>query len=325
MTRRFLHEYGERETLNDVFLAGEKQLRKNRAGNLYLQLRLSDRSGSVNAMMWNANESSSKLFENGDYVRVEGVTQVYNGALQVIANHIERAEPGDVNEEDFFQLSTTDIDKLTQHLRQMLRSVGNPHLNNLSECFLMDEHFMGRFTKAPAGVKNHHAYLGGLLDHVVSLMRLVRAVAPLYPQLDDDLLVMGAFLHDLGKIEELSYQRDLGYTDEGQLLGHVLIGMRILEVKILEAEKLSGEKFPEELALRLKHMVASHHGEYEFGSPKLPMTFEAMALHLLDNLDAKIDHFQGLIREDVNTESHWTSYQANLSRKIFKSGNQQAD
>jgi 3'-5' exoribonuclease len=318
MSQRFINQLGERESIDQVFLACDKQLRTNRNGNLYLQMRLADRTGAVNAMMWNASDSVARVFDNGDFVRVEGTTQFYNGTLQIIANRIERAEPGDINEEDFIQLSNADIDGLTKRLMEILRGLGNYHLRNLAECFLMDEDFMSRFVRAPAAVKNHHAYLGGLLEHVVQLLEVVLSVASNYPELDTDVLAMGAFLHDIGKIEELSYDRDLAYTDEGQLIGHVVMGVGMLDNKLQEAAKLAGEPIPVELALRLKHMIVSHHGQYDFGSPKLPMTIEAVALHLLDNLDAKIRNYDLLIREDVNVDSHWTPYHANLGRKLFK-------
>ncbi len=194
----------------------------------------------------------------------------------------------------------------------------DPHLLNLAECFLVDEDFMRKFSRAPAGVKNHHAYHGGLLEHVVSLMELVHAVAPLYPSLNDDLLLMGAFLHDMGKIDELTYERDFAYSDEGQLIGHLVMAVGILEQKMREAERLAGEPLPEELVLRLKHMIVSHHGQYEYGSPKLPMTLEAVALHHLDNLDAKLHSFDQLMRDDPNVESAWTKYHPALGRKLFK-------
>jgi 3'-5' exoribonuclease len=182
----------------------------------------------------------------------------------------------------------------------------------------MDEQLMAEFTAAPAGIKAHHAYRGGLLEHVVGLMEVCGAVARFYPEIDRDALLMGAFLHDIGKLRELTYERDLSYSDEGQLIGHLIIGVDILERKVRETEKLSGEAFPEQLLLRLKHMIVSHHGEYEFGSPKLPMTLEAIALHYLDNLDSKIHSIGQVIREDANVDSNWTPYQALLGRKLFK-------
>lgn len=318
MKRRFINQLTDRESVDDVFLGAEKQLRKNRQGNLYLQLRLSDRTGSVNAMMWNANERLYQAIENGDFLRVQGTAQFYNGTLQLIVNQLETVPPARVDEADFVTLAASAIDDLTSRLRDMLRGMQNESLRSLAECFLVDDTFMQQFVSAPAGIKNHHAYQGGLLEHVVSLMGLVTAVAPLYPNLNADLLLMGAFLHDAGKIRELTYERDLGYSDEGQLIGHLVIAVQMLDEKLRETAQLTGESFPEELALRLRHMVVSHHGQYEFGSPKLPMTLEAIALHYLDNLDAKMHGVGQLIQQDANSDSNWTPFLAHMGRKLFK-------
>ncbi|MGD9722814.1 MAG: 3'-5' exoribonuclease YhaM family protein [Pirellulales bacterium] len=320
MSRRFVSQLAHQEAVDQIFLASEKQLRPNRNGNLYLQLELSDRSGSIGARMWNASEQDYRGFENGDYVRVEGSTQLFQGTIQLIATSIGRAAKDDVNLDDFLTLGSKEIDRLTTRLGEYLRSMRDPHLLNLAECFLVDDAFMRKFTMAPAGVKNHHAYPGGLVEHVVNLMDLVTRVSPMYPALNPDLLVMGALLHDVGKIDELSYDRDFAYTDEGQLIGHVVMGIGILDKKLRETERLAGESIPEELALRLKHMIVSHHGLYEYGSPKLPMTLEAVALHYLDNLDAKLHSFDQLIRDDPNVESPWTNFHHSLGRKLYKGG-----
>jgi 3'-5' exoribonuclease len=306
------------ESVDQIFLASDKQLRPNRSGNLYLQLELSDRSGSINARMWNASENDYRGFENGDYVRVEGTTQLFQGTIQLIATSIRRAPLGDVDQEDFLILGSKEIDQLTGRLATFLRGMKDPHLLNLAECFLVDDEFMRKFSQAPAGVKNHHAYKGGLLEHVISLMELVTHVAPLYPSLDGDLLLMGAFLHDAGKVDELAYERDFSYTDEGQLIGHLVMAVGILEKKLRETERLAGEPVPDEIVLRLKHMIVSHHGQYEYGSPKLPMTLEAVALHHLDNLDAKLHSFEQLMRDDPNVDSSWTNFHHSLGRKLFK-------
>src|SRR5688572_10669968 len=172
MARRFISQYGERENVDEVFLASDKQLRANRNGNLYLQLRLTDRSGSVNAMMWNASDQIYGSFDNGDYLRVQGTTQFYNGGLQMIVNRVEKADRGRIDEADFITLGSADVDALAARLGEMLRAMKSYPLRNLAECFLIDEAFMRKFTRAPAGVKNHHAYHGGLLQHVVCLMEL---------------------------------------------------------------------------------------------------------------------------------------------------------
>jgi len=318
MSRRFVSQLAHQESVSQIFLASEKQLRPNRNGNLYLQLDLSDRSGSIGARMWNASEQDYRGFENGDYVRVEGSTQLFQGSIQLIATSIRKAPTSDVNPDDFMILGSKEVDQLVVRLGELLRQMRDTHMLNLAECFLMDEEFMRKFSQAPAGVKNHHAYIGGLLDHVVSLMELVRQVAPLYPAINQDLLMMGAFLHDAGKVDELTYERDFAYSDEGQLIGHVVMAVGMLEKKLREVERLSGEPMPDELVLRLKHMIVSHHGQYEYGSPKLPMTLEAVALHHLDNLDAKIHAFEQLIRADPNVSSGWTTFNHALGRKLYK-------
>ncbi len=318
MTRRYVNQFGHQEAIDQVFLASDKQLRPNRNGNLYLQINLSDRTGSIGARMWNASEAVYKAFENGDYVRVEGTTQLFQGAVQLIATRLVKVDPSEVNSDEFQPLRAVEVDKLSLRLGEILRGLSDPALRDLGECFYTDEAFMAKFIRAPAGVKNHHAYQGGLLEHVGNLTEVVLRISPCYPQIDRDLLLFGAFLHDLGKIDELRYDRDLSYSDEGQLIGHLVMAVGMLEKKIAEAEKLSGEPVPEETVLRLKHMIVSHHGEYAYGSPKLPMTVEAVALYCLDNLDAKVNSFQQLLRDDANVDSPWTAFHANIERKLFK-------
>jgi len=316
--RRFVSQLREQEAVSQVFRASEKQLRPNRSGNLYLQLELSDRTGSIGARMWNATESLYRSFDNGDYVHVEGTTQLFQGAKQLIITRLIRVEPSEVNEDDFVPVPAIEVDRLVVRLGELLRSVTCPHLRNLAECFLMDEEFMAKFSRAPAGVKHHHAHQGGLLEHVVTLMEVVERIAPCYPQLDRDLLLVGALLHDAGKVSELTYDRDFAYSDEGQLVGHLVMGVELLAEKVRQAETLAGEPIPRETLLRLKHLIVSHHGQYEFGSPKLPMTLEAVALYCLDNLDAKISAFTQQMRDDPNVGSPWTNFNPNLGRKLFK-------
>lgn len=323
MARRFVSELGPQENIDQVFLASEKQLRPNRSGNLYLQLELVDKTGSIGARLWNANEAVYRSFDNGDYVHIEGATQLFQGNLQLIISRLHRVSANEVEPADFLPVTEAEVEKLAARLAEILRGLRNPHLANLAECYLMDEQLMGKLARAPAGIKHHHAYRGGLLEHVVNLMEVVLAVAPRYPQVDRELLLMGAFLHDLGKVDELNYERDFTYSDQGQLLGHLVIGVEMLNRKIQEAEQLSGERIPEETVLRLKHLIVAHHGTLEFGSPKVPMTLEALALFCLDNLDAKIAAFDRQIREDANFDSAWTAYDNLLGRKVFKGNNSQ--
>ncbi len=318
MTRRFVSDLGQQENIDQIFLASQKQLRPNRNGNLYLQVELADRTGAISARMWNAGEADYRSFEDGDLVRVEGATQLFQGGLQLIATSICRARGDEVDLADFMALTPADIDRLAVRLAELLRSMQDVHLRNLAECFLSDDELMQRLARSPAGIKNHHAYPGGLLEHVVNLMEVAQSIAEHYPILNRDLLLTGVFLHDIGKVEELSSDRGFAYTDAGQLLGHVVLAITMLDKKLCQAEELAGEPLPEEIVLRLKHMIVSHHGEYEFGAPKLPMTLEAIALHQLDNLDAKLHNFHQLMRNDANLDSPWTQYHQNLGRKLFK-------
>lgn len=318
MPRRFVNQFGHQESIDQVFLAAQKQLRPNRNGNLYLQVELSDRSGSISARMWNASDAEYRTFDDGDFVRVEGSTQLYQGAMQLIATNICKARHDEIDFADFMPLSPADIDRLALRLAELLRSMQNTHLRSLAECFLLDDAFMRKFARCPAGIKNHHAYIGGLLEHVVNLMEVADRLCPSYPQLDRDLLLMGVLVHDMGKIDELGYERGFSYTDEGQLIGHLVMAVGLLDAKVREAERLAGEPIPLETVLRLKHMIVSHHGQYEYGSPKLPMTLEAVALHQLDNLDAKMHSFAQQMREDPNVDSAWTHFYPALGRKLFK-------
>jgi 3'-5' exoribonuclease len=318
MTRRFVNQLTAQENFNQIFRVSEKQLRANRNGSFYIQADLSDRTGTVTARMWNASEEIFGSFDDGDYVQVDGTTQLFQGALQVIFTKIRRAANDEVTEDDFQLLTSAEIDRMVLRVGQLLRGMENIELCNLAECFLLDETFMSKFSRTPAGVKNHHAYHGGLLQHTLNLMEMVVKISPLYPELDNDQLLIGAFLHDISKTEELAFEHGFTYTVEGQLVGHLIMGVRLLEKKLDEAQKLSGEQINPETAVRLKHMILSHHGQYEFGSPKLPMTLEAITLHYLDNLDSKIAAIGGLINDPLGGEGAWTAYQPNLGRKFFK-------
>ena len=318
MSRRFVNQLANGDSIDEVFLVADKQLRANRQGNLYLHLELRDKSGAIGARLWNANEGLARTFEPGDYLQVRGKVQVFQGALQVILSHIEPTDPRQLSAEDFLPQTSQNVAKLTIRLRELLRKIGDPHLRALVDCFLIDDEFLRKFTTAPAGIKNHHAYQSGLLEHVVTLLTVADRIVDLYPDVDRDLLMTGIFLHDIGKVEELSYERAFAYTDEGQLIGHLVMGVEMLRDKVDRTADLTGEPFPRELLLRLKHMIVSHHGTHEFGSPKLPMTPEAIALHYLDNLDAKIHTFTREIRDDPCKETSWTPFQQNLGRRLYK-------
>ncbi|MEX0701317.1 MAG: HD domain-containing protein [Planctomycetales bacterium] len=318
MTRRFLNQLKDGDNVEDVFLLAEKQLRANRNANLYLLASLRDKTGLISGLMWNVSEESVDHINAGDFVRVKGKVQLYQGGLQMIVAHIDPVPPDGLDPADFHPQAGQNVERLHARLKELLLAIETPHLRALMECFLIDDALMRDFLQAPAGIKAHHAYHGGLIEHVVNMLETADRIADLYPQIDFDLLRAGIFLHDLGKIREMSYETTFAYTDEGQLLGHLIIAIEILGRKIAETAALTGEPFPEEAALRLKHMIASHHGSYEFGSPKLPMTPEAVALTHLDNLDAKVHEFARAIEDDPNGESRWTPFSPRLARKLYK-------
>jgi 3'-5' exoribonuclease len=318
MPRRLIAELPPQTQFDQTFLATHKQLRPNRNGQLYLQVELADKSGTITGRLWNASDEDFAAFEDGDYVRVEGHTQLYSGSLQVIITAIGRADPRTIDESEFQVLSKNDLVRLEAELATILGSIRSTPLKALADEILADAPLVAALRRTPAGVKHHHAYAGGLLDHVVNLLRLADRVAPLYPELDRDLLLVGVLVHDIGKVRELESLQGFSYTDEGQLLGHVLLGLEMIDAKIRAIEARTGRPFDPEAAVRVKHMIASHHGQYEFGAPKLPMTLEAVALHHLDHLDAKMAGTIQLLRNEATAEDGWTQYQQSQGRKFFR-------
>jgi 3'-5' exoribonuclease len=318
MAKRFINQLVDGEALEDVFLLTDKQLRANRNAALYLLVELRDKTGAIQSRMWNVTEESTGHVKPGDYVRVRGKVQTYLGGLQMIITHITPLPVESVNVDDFVRSSGIDGEKLRRRLTEILEGLANADARALMAAFLADDALMAMFCKVPAGTKAHHAYRGGLLEHVVNMLEAALRIVDLYPSVDRDTLCCGIFLHDLGKTRELAEEAGAPYTDEGQLIGHITIAVEMLNEKLAAAEAILGRPVSRELILRLKHMIVSHHGQYEFGSPKLPMTPEAVALHHLDNLDAKIHEFNRDIMDDPNPQSNWTQFNPRLDRKLFK-------
>ena len=318
MSRRFVTDLKDGEIVDEAFLVSDKQLRANRNAALYLSVDLRDKSGMINGRMWNVSEDSCAEIQSGGFVRARGKVQLFQGTLQLILTHCDPISATSVDPVDFEQISSVKIEQLLEQLRTVLLGFENSHLRTLMECFLVDEVLLQALAETPAGVKAHHAYPGGLLEHMVTLLKSAEKMCEVYTDVDVELLQAGVFLHDIGKTRELSCTSGFNYTDEGQLLGHLMIGVEMLTEKIHRVTELTKEPFPQELEWRLKHMILSHHGSYEFGSPRLPMTPEAMILHVIDNLDAKLHEFTRAIQDDPNSASHWTLFIPRLDRKIFK-------
>ena len=320
MSRRFVEQLRDGDNLDDVYLVTDKQLRANRNGNPYLLLELRDRTGGISGRMWNAGDHTARGFDPGDFLHATGKVQLFQGSLQVILNTVERVEPQKVELTDFLPHTEQSVPKLMERLKGYLLRLGNPHLRALAECFLVDDEFMRGFMTCPAGVKMHHAYVGGLLEHVVTMMDAADKLLPLYPFVDRDLLLVGVFLHDAGKTKELTYARAFGYSDEGQLVGHLSIGVAMLDATATKVPDLTGEPMPRELMMRLRHMILSHHGTLEYGSAKVPMTPEAMLLHMIDAMDTRMFMVMRELKEDRNNQTAWTPYNHNLGRRFYKGG-----
>lgn len=276
------------EVIRSYFVLTAINAREKKGGGQYLALTLTDRTGSFDARMWDNFAEVLQQCSSGCYVAVEGKIERYNDRFQLILTRMRNAAETEVEVADFQPVSQYNIDALSDELNGYVDDFQNPHLKQLVRAFLDDPELGPAFRSAPAAKMLHHAWIGGLLEHVVFLVRLCRRVAPQYAEeVDPDLLVTAAVLHDMGKVRELAWQRSFSYTTEGQLLGHITIGIGIMRDK---AAAIPG--FPPRLLVLVEHMILSHHGKYEFGSPKLPMTPEAVVFSALDDLEAKIQNMR---------------------------------
>jgi 3'-5' exoribonuclease len=273
----------EGQTVTDFFAVAQKQFSRKRDGAAYLALRLTDRTGQCDAKMWDNFEACADTFEAADVVKVQVEVSSYNGRPQLTVKKLRKAAAEEYVLADFQPHTNLPIDELWTKLNAFAASFTDPFLLLLVRSFLDDPEIAASLRCAPAAKYLHHAWIGGLLEHVVSLLGLCDRVTPHYPQVHRDLVMTGAILHDIGKLEELRWSMSFDYTLEGQMLGHITLGIAMIEKKIAA---IPG--FPPRLRLLVEHIVLSHHGKYEFGSPKLPMTPDAILFHYLDDLDAKM-------------------------------------
>jgi 3'-5' exoribonuclease len=298
--------------ITSFFLVSEKELRSTREGKPYLRLELSDRSGTIEARLWDNAEGQARQFDRDDIIKIQARVENYKSRLQLAVDKIRRAEPAEVDLSDYFPHTAEDIDQLYKRLREHVAAIKNPWLKGLVSGVIEDPAVTPRLKRAPAAKMMHHAFLGGLLEHIISLCDLCRLVAQHYRELDVDLLLTGAILHDIGKLDELCYERAIHYTDSGQLLGHIILGLEQV------TERMNAiEGFPTEYKTLVKHLLISHHGHYEFGSPKLPMFREALVLHYLDDLDSKMGAARAVLDADGG-EDGWSAYSSALSRKLLR-------
>ena len=315
MKKTFVKTIKAGQAVDDIFVARDKQLAFKKDGDPYLTLSLVDRSGGMKAVAWDNVQAMSKAFAAGDYVRVNGNAVEYRETLQLVVRHLERLDPADVDVRDFLPTTERDTDQMLDRLIQISKTVENQHLSRLLAAFFRDKTFVELFKTAPAAKKMHHAYLGGLLEHTLSIARLIQAIAGHYKGIDKDLLLTGGILHDIGKVYEFSYETHIDYSDAGRLLNHIVIGVEMLETKIATIND-----FPENLALVLKHMIVSHHGTRDFGSPEPPKTLEAIILYYLDELDAKVTGVRAFMEAEAESAEGgtWTSYHKVFERFFFR-------
>ena len=319
MTRRFINSIRPGDRIEDeVFLIRSKDLRSTTQGSLYIHAVLVDRTGQIVARQWQATEEMFKQMSETDFMRFKGRVENYKGNPQFIIDGMRPADSGSFDIADFLPATKHDIDKMWKRLVEILQGVKHSDLAALLREFLADEELMAGFRRAPAAAAMHHAYIGGLLEHTLQLLELALKAIPLYQKLSLDLVLVGLFLHDIGKARELTYDTKIGYSDEGQLVGHIAQAVCWIDRKADAVAERTGTPFPDRLKSVMQHIVLSHHGQYQFGSPKLPAIPEAAAIHFLDNLDAKVTMLLDEIENDPDPVSHWTNYNKALETKVYK-------
>ena len=302
----------ENKVITSTFVVVVKQIKPKKTGEPYIALTLGDRSGQLEAKMWDNVDDVLDAFDQDDFIKIKGLINKYKNRFQLTIHKLRKLGESEIVYDDYLPKTDKDIDELWRTLACFVASFQNQHLRSLLQAFMADPEIAAAYRNAPAAKTLHHAYIGGLLDHVVSLFRSCDLVCQNYPQINRDLLLAGAFLHDIGKIHELSYNRSFSYTTKGQLLGHM-----VLELEMLHAKIALAPDFPAELKTLLEHLIISHHGHYEFGSPKLPMFPEALMLHYLDDLDSKMEAMRAHFEREADLENPWTSYNPSLGRPLL--------
>jgi 3'-5' exoribonuclease len=302
----------ENKVITSNFVVVTKQIKPKKTGDPYLALTLGDRSGQIEAKMWDNVEDVLDAFEQDDFLKIKGLINKYKQRFQLTIHKLRKLGESEIEFADYLPKTAKDIDQLWQTLAGFIATFENSYLKSLVHAFMDDPEIAAAYRNAPAAKTLHHAYIGGLLDHVVSLFRSCDLMCKNYPQINRDLLLTGAFLHDIGKIQELTYNRSFSYTTKGQLLGHMVIELDMLRDKLALVPG-----FPDELKTMVEHLIISHHGQYEFGSPKLPMFPEALMLHYLDDLDSKMEAMRAQFERECTHDGPWTSYNPSLGRPLL--------
>lgn len=313
MKKVFVEQIRERDWVEGPFLVRDKIMAMAKNGKPYMTLKLIDRTGEVEGRVWDRVDEFAARFNRDDFIRVQGKASVYLGKMQLVIQELEQLDDRSVDLADFLPVCSRSPEEMTAELREKVNGLTDPHFKALMEAFLDDADFLECFRSAPAAKSMHHVYLGGLLEHSLAVAGLAEDVCRRYPGINRDLLIVGALLHDIGKVVELRYARSFDYTDAGKLLGHIVMGVEMVEEKARTIPE-----FPRSAALLLKHLILSHHGQYEYGSPKRPKTLEAVILNFLDDLDSKINGVRTHIEKEPDNGNSWTSYHRMYDRYFFK-------
>ncbi|HEY2461490.1 MAG TPA: OB-fold nucleic acid binding domain-containing protein [Candidatus Acidoferrum sp.] len=308
----FVSDLLSEQSITTFFLVVEKEVRNTREGRAYLRLELGDRSGTIEARMWEQFETIAKDVNRDDFVKVQGRVEIYRNKPQLALQQLRVAKPDEIDLADYLPHTKADVEQMYAQLLAYADSIGNPWLKKLVNSIITDQETARCYKRAPAAKVMHHAYLGGLLEHVIGLCGMAKVVAGHYPELNLDLLLTAAILHDVGKLEELCYERAIGYTTPGQLLGHI-----VMELETVTRAMDRIPDFPVPLKTVVQHLLISHHGQYEFGSPKLPMIREAMVFHYLDDMDSKLAAVRVALASGAG-DPEWSAYSSALGRKFLK-------
>ena len=312
MKKRFVTHIKAGDRVDDIFVLSEKILSQKKDGNNFLNVTLSDKTGTIKGVVWDNVDQIAAGITSGAFAHVNGSVSDYRGTLQVVIKKMEPFSPDRIDPSDFLPQTSRDVEGMFERLIKITETITTDYLKTLIDAFFKDKEFVNKFKTAPAAKKMHHAYIGGLLEHTLSMVSLADKIAGHYSGIDRDLLLSGAILHDIGKIDEFEYQFKIDYSDKGRLLNHIVIGLKMVD------DKLSGiEHFPEDQMLLLKHLIVSHHGTREFGSPEPPKTIEAVLLNYIDEIDSKVNGIRDFIASEDPDET-WTSYHRLLERHFYK-------
>ena len=315
---QFVNQLKPGVTLDQVFVVRNKDLRTTKSGDYYITCTLSDRTGALSARMWQASESLFNAIKADGFLHVKGRCEDYKGTLQFIIDACRPVSADKVDLADYMPVTELDVEQMWSELLEILRAVKDKNLRLLIKKFVEDRDFVAAFKKSPAAMQMHHPFLGGLLEHTLNVARAAAALLPLYPKLNADLVLTSAFLHDIGKSAELTGGLSIRYTDRGQLVGHITIAVIWVAEKARLISEETGEDFPLETLDLIQHILLAHHGEHQWGSPKLPAVPEAFVVHYLDNLDAKVWMTTHAVENDADAESNFTPYMRQLETQIYK-------